>query len=331
MRTLAILMAAGAASCAGPETVHEQPRPVELASSARPALAPRLERLLAEMADQCTKADAGVEAQIDRLIELLESGTLDERGQAGKALVTFAGAAVLPVARACGDARSPDHQARLHRVLEDLWERLGPSYVVWTGRHAVDAGTGRVLWSVNAMPVQSFARGREVVFVDGGQAWSRDLRTGRIVGELSPLEAQPPAEGGEIAVASGRILLVQENITTRAQCVGEGGVVLWTVAGSAEHTTSLRGVADGGSVYLCAWIDMCCQAPQVTRVNVENGEVLWSAAASNKPVGHSKYWHDARVCVRGNLVIVSGLSGGAAYVESFRVEDGSRVSRWDER
>ena len=63
-------------------------------------------------------------------------------------------------------------------------------------------------------------------------------------------------------------------------------------------------------------------------LSATTGEVLWTGAVSGVQVGHSEYFHNARLKLLPRAVVILGIASGGDYAEGFSPATGQALAKW---
>lgn len=211
-----------------------------------------LEEMLADLEPFAHEPDTAAAVDIARLLGAIDDTTIDERERATLALRAYGAAAITAVKRAWKLAESVEVRWRLAGVIAALHEALAASHVIWTGRHAVDARRGTVVWSAPADARDAAADEATVTVTDGkGRTSVHRLRDGRALEgaerEAARRGCRPPVLAYELRASVGNGGLRFENFAGR---------LLWHRP-LPDRRDRFRTLVRSGAVYTCSWIDGC--------------------------------------------------------------------------
>lgn len=115
--------------------------------------------------------------------------------------------------------------------------------------------------------------------------------------------------------------------------IGRNGKVVWENARFKEVTRSVASghlqVLPDGDVLLLAYGAISDDIERVARVSPANGEVVWSSRCGGIGLyGHSAYWHEAYLEIRGDFLFVIGQAMHGDTITVLSLESGIRRRCW---
>ncbi|MBI3269841.1 MAG: PQQ-binding-like beta-propeller repeat protein [Planctomycetes bacterium] len=84
----------------------------------------------------------------------------------------------------------------------------------------------------------------------------------------------------------------------------------------------------GGDRLAATWCGIADSGVQVVRFRTGKGDVAWRAKCQELGVSHSKYWHRARLELRGERLFVISQAAGVSFVETLDLATGKQLARW---
>jgi outer membrane protein assembly factor BamB len=137
---------------------------------------------------------------------------------------------------------------------------------------------------------------------------------------------------GEIlsVLAEGKDLLLV-SAEGWAELVSDTGKTIWKKSVSGGHLT--LGYApklirlSGGDILIVSFNPIADSGVEVTRLNVKEGKISWTAYCKPLFVGHSTYSHAVRVEIRDEKIAVISIASGGKFFEILSLSSGETLNR----
>jgi outer membrane protein assembly factor BamB len=107
------------------------------------------------------------------------------------------------------------------------------------------------------------------------------------------------------------------------------GTVRWAVPFRSHEWIAGGGLVElpDGDVVAFRYGCISDSGVDVVRIEPSGGKAVWQAYCDRLGVGHSKYFHEANVVVKGGKVQVTSRASGGTFIEELDLRSGKRLSR----